>query len=81
MHVIYFLGRLYPYWAIPAIVILVEVGIFFKRKNHRIQYYFWGSTFMLGLGLLGWFIFRGDKFSDEWIRTVVHWIEEVMQTH
>lgn len=70
MHFIYLLGRIYPFWALPLIVIAVEVGIFFKRKKSKIQYYFWAAVFSLSLGILIWLLLRGDRYSDRWIHSL-----------
>lgn len=74
MHFLYTLGRLYPYWALPIILILGEVGIFFKRKGSRVEYYFWISASILSLGVIAWLIFRGDVNSDKWVTHLLSYI-------
>ena len=55
-HLLLVLYRIYPYWAFPLIIILIEVGIFFRRKQKDVQYLFWGSCGLLGVGIILWFL-------------------------
>jgi hypothetical protein len=71
MHVIYALVRLYPWWALPLILILGELGWYFHRKAARPQYYCWGLAGLLLILTVLWFAYRGDLYSDRWVKSLV----------
>jgi len=69
MHVAFTLARFYPYWALPVILVVIELGIFFRRRASSLQ---WGVFTLAGILLfmvLLWFGFRGDIHSDAWIKS------------
>ena len=71
MHTIFFIARLYPYIAIPLVLICIELSIFFRRQRNSAQYFFWiMSAFFLGSAFL-WVGFRGDLNSDQWVRSLL----------
>lgn len=70
MHTLYVLARIYPWWAIPLVVVLGELGFFFRRRRSKKQRIFWIGALALILGLILWFYYRGDLNSDQWVRTV-----------
>jgi len=71
MHIFYLIGHIYPFFAIPVIVIFAELGIFFKRRVSKFQYFFWVWIVTLSMGIVGWVVFRGDIHSDQWVRYVI----------
>ncbi len=71
MWLIFIVMRIYPYWALPSIYIMIEVAIFFRRKNHFFQYWAGLGTLLLLIGLFLWFFYRGDLHSDEWIKALL----------
>jgi hypothetical protein len=71
LHFIFTLARIYPAWAVPIAFIFFELGIYYRRKNSRMQYYLWGLVVLQLLLLLLWIIFRGDIHSDQWIRAFI----------
>lgn len=70
MHFIFLLARVYPYWALALVMILVQLAIFFRRRESSVQWTCLGCAAFLVGGILAWFIFRGDLHSDDWIRTL-----------
>jgi hypothetical protein len=71
MHFFFTFARIYPAWAVPTAFIFFELGIYYRRKASKLQYYLWGITAIQILLLLVWLIFRGDINSDLWVRAVV----------
>lgn len=70
MHFLFLVIRTFPYWALPLALVLAEMGIFFRRKRHRIQYLFWGAAGIILAGFVYWLVFRGDLNSAEWVRAL-----------
>jgi hypothetical protein len=70
MRYYFLLARLYPYWALPLAVVLVQLGIFFRRRKSPIQYACLGEAGLLLLGIVAWFVFRGDLYTDRWLRVI-----------
>ena len=68
MRYVFLLARLYPYWAIALIMVSWQLGAFFRRRSSPYQNLCWVSIVFLSLGFLGWFFFRGDLYSDAWLR-------------
>jgi hypothetical protein len=71
MHWVFALARFAPYWVLPIVLVLWETGVYFKRRNKRkSQWICWlsGGALVILIGL--WFYFRGDLYSDEWVRLV-----------
>jgi hypothetical protein len=70
MHLIFLLARVYPYWALAVAILMLQVAIFYRRRKDKLQWTFVGVAGCLMLGILAWFIFRGDLYSDNWVRFV-----------
>lgn len=70
MRFLYSVAKFYPYLCIGFSIAFVELGLYYRRKNHPAQFFFWGSICFFSLTTLMWFVFRGDVNSDRW----VHWI-------
>ena len=68
MHFFFTLVRIYPAWAVPTAFIFFELGIYYRRKASKFQFYMWGLVGVQSLLLLLWLIFRGDIHSDNWVR-------------
>ena len=68
MHQIYFLARIYPFWAVPLLMVCWHLGKHFRRRRSRLQYSFLALILILGVSVISWFVFRGDMYSDSWIR-------------
>jgi TctA family transporter len=71
MHYIFLLARVYPYWALPLTIVLVQLFIFFRRRKNPMRFTTGAGAVILVLGIFAWFIFRGDIHSDDWIRTLL----------
>ena len=70
MRYFFLLIRIYPYWALPCILVFVELAIFYRRRASRNQLYFWALSLML-LGLLClWVLYRGDLYAERWISVI-----------
>jgi K+ transporter len=67
MHFLYFLVRIYPYWAIPCIILSLEMAVFYNRRKKRIQASFWSICAGLTLFLAIWIWNRGDLYAERWI--------------
>ncbi|OFZ21061.1 MAG: hypothetical protein A2X94_06945 [Bdellovibrionales bacterium GWB1_55_8] len=63
--------RFFPYWAIPVAFILADLGLHFRRKNNRVFVPLWSASGLLVVLVLLWFVFRGDKNSDLWVRALI----------
>jgi hypothetical protein len=70
MRFVYVLARLYPYLAVAFIIALTQLGIYFRRKRMNAQWYCWGVSAILGIGIIAWFVMRGDLNTDEWLRSL-----------
>lgn len=68
MNFVYLMARIYPYWALALAMVLFQLAIFFRRRQSPVQYSLLGGIALLGLGILAWFYFRGDLYSDDWVR-------------
>lgn len=68
MHLLFAAMRLFPFWAIPAAMILWELTVYYRRKGHKNQYICAAALVVLLVGTVGWFVGRGDLHSDEWTR-------------
>lgn len=68
MRFFYSIAKFYPYLCIGLSVAFFELGLYYRRKNHRAQFVFWGMIGFFILTTLMWFVFRGDLNSDQWIR-------------
>ncbi|MGE0616089.1 MAG: hypothetical protein AB7P04_10650 [Bacteriovoracia bacterium] len=67
MVLIYAAVRFFPYWAVPLAIVLADIGLYFRRKKSRTQWFFWFTTGLCLLLTLIWFIYRGDMNSDRWL--------------
>ncbi len=67
MHIVFLALRIYPFWAIPLAVVLLQVLIFLKRrKSGKLLPVMLFIGFLVLTSLL-WVIFRGDLYSDQWL--------------
>jgi TctA family transporter len=71
MHLVFLLARIYPYWALAVSIVLVQIAIFYRRRNSPRQWTCLGAVAILMLGIVGWFVFRGDLNSDVWIKYIL----------
>jgi hypothetical protein len=61
--------RYFPYWAIPLVLVAFETALFARRKGRRalmISCLFFALFAVAAVA--GWFYFRGDLHSNDWIR-------------
>ena len=70
MHTVFLLARTYPYWSIPVGVIFWQVGVHFMHRRSKLRYTFWGAAGIIFLTAVAWIGFRGDKYAEEWVRTL-----------
>jgi hypothetical protein len=68
MHLIFTALRIYPWWALALAFILAEFAWYLRRKKLKAQFYCMAASTFLILTSILWFIFRGDKNSDIWLR-------------
>lgn len=73
MYVVYWIIRFYPYWSLPLGLVIFELGNYFIRRSLRgpaktMGWSFRGIGVLMGIGIIFWFIFRGDLNSDAWVR-------------
>ncbi|MCC7441667.1 MAG: hypothetical protein IT285_08540 [Bdellovibrionales bacterium] len=60
--------RLYPFWAVPLGLLLIEIGVFLKRRRTSGHIQSWvGAGFLLATSI-AWMVMRGDRYSDDWLR-------------
>jgi len=70
MHSVFAAARFFPWWALPSGFVLVEMGVYFRRRKSNVQFHFFAVASALIILSLCWFVFRGDLHSDAWVRTV-----------
>jgi hypothetical protein len=71
MHLVFLAARIFPFWALAFVLVLGELGRFFRRRGANYQYHCFGAATALLILIGAWFYFRGDKNSDEWVRTLI----------
>ncbi|HCM39581.1 MAG: hypothetical protein A2Z97_07720 [Bdellovibrionales bacterium GWB1_52_6] len=69
MHLIHWLMRFFPYWAIPAAFILGELALHFRRKKSAVEWFCWGMVLLLIILIVLWVAMRGDLHSDQWVKS------------
>jgi hypothetical protein len=72
MHHVYFLARIFPFWALPLAFVLGQLGLHFRRRKFGVQYSFWGMVAILVIASIAWIGFRGDINAENWVR----WVEK-----
>lgn len=72
MHSLFVLLRFYPYWALPAAFVIVELGMHYRRRKQKTQWVVFGISGVLSLTSLLWIVFRGDLHSDRWVRILLN---------
>lgn len=68
MHFIHTVVRFFPYWAFPVGLIVAELAWYFRRKKSPMEYYCWGISGFLFIGIVAWIAARGDLHSDQWVK-------------
>jgi len=68
MHLIHWLVRFFPAWAIPLAFILGELALHFRRKGSPMEWVCWGMVVLWLTLAIVWFIMRGDLHSDQWVK-------------
>jgi len=68
MRLLYLLMRFYPYWSLPSLLLCVEIGWVFHRKGKTaLQILLWIFAAMQLIGVVAWFLYRGDLHSNAWV--------------
>lgn len=72
MSLIHALVRLFPYWAFPMALVFGEVAWTLRKKRASFswQLFCWGAALVLVGLTVAWFAYRGDLYSDKWVRSV-----------
>lgn len=70
MHLFYVLLKSFPYYAVPSVVILIELARHFRRRASRAQYLCLAIAGGLVLLVISWFIFRGDLNAEHWAKAL-----------
>lgn len=70
MHILYVIGRIFPFFAVPLALALCQFALFFRRKGRKVFKVYFGIAGLLVLLSLLWIVFRGDVNSDKWIRAL-----------
>jgi len=68
MTLVHTLLRLYPFWAVPIGMMLVEVGTFLRRRKTKGSILSWSMAGFFVVTSLLWVGFKGYRYSDEWLR-------------
>ncbi len=63
--------NLFPYWGAGLILVCAELAIFYRRRKSRAWKPFVGLGVFIGLMILVWLGFRGDKNSAFWVQRVI----------
>jgi hypothetical protein len=72
VHFLFVCVHLYPFWAIPLAVVFIELGIYFRRRNNKINYFCFSIGLFLILTAMMWIGFRGDVHSDAWVKNFLY---------
>ncbi len=64
---LYNLVRFFPYWAVPLAIVLVDLGIYFRRKKKPSYRWVLFLSAVLVILSLVWVITRGDRNADRWV--------------
>lgn len=67
---IFIMARTTPYWALPLIIVLVDLMIYYRRKRAHGTYVCAGAIIMLLCMTVGWIAARGDLYSDQWLKII-----------
>lgn len=70
MHTFVVALKTFPFWAIPVAFILVEIGLFYRRRKSEATFVFLGSAGFLVVLSLIWIILRGDLNAEAWARAM-----------
>lgn len=68
MRLLFIAGRLYPFLALSLCVGLIPLGVYFQRRKSPFAKFCWMMVLFLIAGFVAWFMYRGDLYSDRWIR-------------
>jgi len=63
--------NLFPYWGAGLILVCAELAIFYRRRKSRIWKPFVGTGAFIGLMILLWLGFRGDKHAALWVQRLI----------
>lgn len=72
MHQVFFLARIYPYWALPLCLVLGQLTGLCRRRRYRARYLLGIALVVLLLSCGAWIYFRGDLHSDDWVRAAFY---------
>lgn len=53
--------------AIALVVPLAQMGIHYKRRQDSKQHIYWSISGILIVSAVLWLVFRGDRYSDQWL--------------
>lgn len=70
MHQIFFLARIFPYWALPLCLVLGQLAALSRRRRYRSRYPLALAMALLIASCAAWIFFRGDLYSDDWVRAI-----------
>ena len=68
MHLVYFLGRVYPFIAGAMAAGSIQFAFHYRRKRSKLFRYFIAIAGIFALSALLWLVFRGDLHSDQWVK-------------
>ncbi|OFZ69491.1 MAG: hypothetical protein A3K03_00760 [Bdellovibrionales bacterium RIFOXYD1_FULL_44_7] len=66
------LVRFFPYWGLPVMIVCAELAWYYHRKRDSTQYIFWGFAAVITVLIVCWIGFRGDLYSDQWVRAALY---------
>jgi hypothetical protein len=61
------LMSLFPFWGAGIILVCAQLAIFYRRRKQQVWIGYVAAGAVIGLFILIWLIFRGDKNSPFWI--------------
>ena len=64
--------NLFPYLGVGLIIVCIELAIFYRRRKSKIWKSFVGLGGFVGLMILLWLGFRGDRDSALWVERLFH---------
>jgi hypothetical protein len=71
MRSLFTLMRFYPYWAVPVGIVVVELGLYCRRRRISKQWLFFAVGATLFATSIAWVALRGDLHSDAWVKRIL----------
>jgi len=68
MNLIFTLILYYPVWAVPVALAAIQLGVHYRRRKSRNQFFCWFLAFLMLASSGAWVYYRGDAKGAQWLR-------------